>query len=148
MTARGTQFALYRAASSTNLFSIISSVLLLVSTGCASRRAIYVSATGDDRWTGTKRMPVRSLEAAREIARNKKSAATVWLRGGIYLRTATFELNERDSSVEYRAFPGEEVILCGGREVRGFTAVTDESVLKRLDPAARGKVLVADLKSQ
>ncbi len=38
--------------------------------------------------------------------------------------------------------------LTGGREVTGWKPVTDASVLGRLDPAARGHVLQADLKAQ
>jgi hypothetical protein len=119
--------------------------LLLV--GCVSQREVYVSPTGNDRSPGTQARPVKSLEAARSVAR-EKNATKVYLRGGIYPRTATFELDGRDRGVEYRAYAGEKVILRGGRQVRGFMPVTDEAVLKRLDPAAVGKVLVANLKSQ
>jgi len=126
-------------------------IFILTLMGCAAAmggRAIYVAGDGDDRWAGTEGRPVRSLEAARAIAREEKSPATVWVHGGVYLRTETFELDGRDSGIDYRAVPGERVILRGGREVNGFQAMAHESVLKRLDPAARGKVLVADLKGQ
>lgn len=121
-------------------------LLSFVLVGCASQRAVYVSPQGNDHWPGTQKKPVQSLEAARAIAREKK-ATNVWMRGGIYLRKATFALDNRDNGVAYQAFPGEKVTLRGGREVHGFTPVTDEAVLKRLDAAARSKVLVANLKS-
>ena len=146
MACSDKQFSSHSAASKSKLLLI--TLLLFVVAGCATRRAVYVAPSGDDRWPGSKTKPVRSLEAARAIAREVKSPRTVWLRAGVYLRTMTFELDERDSGSEYRAYPGEKVILRGGRELRDFKPVTDENVLKRLDPVAQTSVLESDLKAQ
>lgn len=40
-----------------------------------------------------------------------------------------------------------QVRLIGGQEIGGFVPVKDPAILKRLDPAAQGKVLQADLKA-
>jgi len=49
--------------------------------------------------------------------------------------------------ITYRAAPGAEARLTGGRAVDNFIPVTDPGVLARLDTAARGHVLQADLKA-
>ncbi len=128
----------------------------------------YVSTDGNDAWSGLLAAPnpartegpFASLERGREAVRQARQAgklddqaATVWLRGGTYPRLKTFELTAADSGTEtspviYRASPDERVRLTGGREVRNWQPVTDPAVLGRLDPAAKGHVLQADLKAQ
>ena len=65
---------------------------------------IYVSLEGNDRNPGTKDEPLRTLEGARDSIRamRKKDGlpaggVTVFLRGGVYPRTTTFELAKEDS---------------------------------------------------
>jgi len=122
---------------------------------------LYVAVDGADASPGTKEKPFATLERARDALRElrirsglPKGGATVWLRGGTYERAKTFELGREDSGtaeapVVYRAFPGEEVRLSGGKRIpaAAFKPVNDEAVLARLDPAARGQVLQADLKA-
>jgi hypothetical protein len=125
-----------------------------------SGAAAYVATDGNDSNPGTEAKPFASTERARDWVRQLKKAgplppggATVWIRGGLYSFVETaLELTAEDSGtaeapVAYRARPGEEVRLSGGREVTGFKAVTDPLVLARLDESARGKVFQADLKS-
>ncbi len=131
---------------------------------------LYVSPAGDDAWSG--RHPDRTgdggdgpfatLEAARDALRERRRSgatggATVWLRGWTYQREATFELGAEDGGSEdapvvYRAFPGEEVRLIGGRTVSGFRPIAESGATaeawQRLSPAARGHVLVADLRAE
>jgi hypothetical protein len=83
----------------------------------------------------------------------KARPAFVTLRAGSYALARTLGLGTQDGGtaaapVTYRAYGREEVRVRGGREVAGWTAVTDAAVLERLDPAARGQVLQADLKAQ
>ena len=47
----------------------------------------------------------------------------------------------------YCGWPGEEVRITGGKAVTGWKPVSDEKVLERLVPEARGKVVQADLKA-
>jgi len=128
----------------------------------------YVSTHGNDAWSGRRAEPTpekndgpfRTLERARDAVRRVKAAAdapaqgvTVVVRAGVYTFDRTFILDERDSGttafpVLYRACPGEEVILAGGPSVppETFTPVTNGKILERLDPAARGQVVQADLR--
>jgi len=120
----------------------------------------FVATDGNDGWEGTRPRPFATLEGARGAIRTLKKAGplpaggvTVWVRGGIYPRTASFTLATEDSGtadapVVYRARAGEEARLVGGMPVAGFVPVTDPAVPARLDPAARGQVLQADLKAQ
>lgn len=120
----------------------------------------YVAPYGSDSNPGTSARPFATLERARDAVRTLKKSGelaeggvTVWVREGVYPVLQTFKLEAQDSGskkspIVYRACEGEQVRLVGGREVRYFHSVTDSDVLRRLDPAAHGKVLQADLKSQ
>jgi hypothetical protein len=134
----------------------------------AGELRLYVSPSGNDAWSGTVAEanaaksdgPFASLERARDEIRKRKQAGglpeggvTVWIAGGVYERNRAFELGPADSGTEkspivYRGQPAAEVRLIGGKRVTGLRPVADPAVLGRLDPAARGKVLQADLKAQ
>ncbi|HPA16225.1 MAG TPA: alpha/beta hydrolase fold domain-containing protein [Verrucomicrobiae bacterium] len=100
--------------------------------GAAPGANFYVSATGDDSNPGTAEKPFASLTRARGAIRELKKAgplpaggATVLVREGTYELAGTFKLDATDSGTEtapivYRAFPGEKVVLIGGREITGF----------------------------
>jgi hypothetical protein len=146
--------------------------VLLASACCAAGAArtptaLYVAASGRDDWSGRLPAPNRkgtdgpfaTLERARDEIRKMKQAgglprggATVMVRGGTYQREGPFVLTTEDSGSEgspviYRAYKGEQVRLVGGRAVTNFGPVTDPAILRRLDAAARGKVLQADLRA-
>lgn len=118
----------------------------------------FVAADGNDGWDGSRVRPFATFEKAREAVRQIKQAGpmpvggvTVTVRAGVYPRTDTFSLTAEDSGtaeapVVYRAAEGETVRLVGGKPVTGWVPVTDQSVLQRLDPTARGNVLQVDLK--
>lgn len=115
---------------------------------------IFVSPTGDDSGAGTKAKPFKGLERARDAARKLKldRQVVVWLRGGVYEREKPFELTAEDSGslqkpVAWRGRPGEEVRIVGGKVVTGWQPVSDEAILARLAPEARGKVVQTDLKA-
>ena len=106
---------------------------LLVSLGLlASAHALerYVSPQGDDRNPGTLAAPWRTPEGARDAVRAWRQAQpagarepmTVWLRGGTYPLSRTFELTQQDGGtaearVTYAAYQHETVRLSGGREI-------------------------------
>lgn len=146
--------------------------LLLVSiTGvfCGSANAadFYVATNGNDAWSGKRPAsnrsktdgPFATLERARDEIRKltvagalPKGGVTVELRAGTYERQQVFELAAEDSGtaaapIVYRARPGEQVRLVGGKVVTGWRPVTDPAVLSRLDVSVRGKVLQADLRA-
>ncbi len=129
---------------------------------------LYVSPNGNDSWSGRLASPNRTrtdgpfatLERARDAIRALKKqgglpdgGVTVWLRGGTYTQLTPFELTAEDSGtpqspITYSAYRNEQVRLVGGKRVTGWQRVNDDAVLRRLPPAARGKVLVADLQAQ
>ncbi len=122
--------------------------------GRAQNAEIFVSPAGSDTAAGTRAAPFRSLERARDEIRKLKPAGkvTIWLRGGVYEQEKPLDLTAADSGtpqnpVAWRGWPGEEVRLVGGKVVTGWQPVTDATVLARLIPEARGKVLQADLKT-
>ena len=128
---------------------------------------LYVAANGRDDWSGRLAAPSRkrtdgpfaTLERARDEIRRMRKAGpvarggvTVEVRAGTYERERAFELTAEDSGsqgspVVYAVYRGEQVRLVGGKVVTGWKPVTDPAVLGRLDAAARGKVLQADLRA-
>jgi hypothetical protein len=117
----------------------------------------YVAPNGSDANPGTSAKPFATLERARDAARKLKAQSSklkieVVLRGGTYELARPFELTAQDSGsatvpVVYRARKGETVRISGGKTVTGWKPVTDANVLNRLDPAARGNVVQADLRA-
>lgn len=119
---------------------------------------LHVAPGGDDANVGSASRPFATLERARaEIRAVKKGqglppgGVAVILHGGLYELERTFELTaedsgEADAPIVYHAQKGEEVRISGGKQVKKWQAVTDPAVVDRLDPAARGKVLRADLR--
>lgn len=152
-----------------SLFGLLLLALLAAAPEAPARATMlefYVARSGNDAWSGRKPGPAgtdgpfATLERARDVIRALKDrgglpagGVTVWIRGDVYPREASFELTDRDSGtlaapVVYRAYRDEMVRLSGGRPVGNFRPVTDEAVRARLEPAARDNVLQADLKAQ
>jgi hypothetical protein len=90
----------------------------------------YVSIGGDDNNTGSETEPFRTIDKAvlrvREtIVSGLREPITVYIRGGRYERLAPLRFDERDSGtpecpITYRAYPGEEVVITGGRALTGW----------------------------
>jgi len=137
---------------------LVGASLVLVTAG-SSGASFHVAPDGKDANAGTKAEPFATLERARDAVRGLKQGGglpalgvTVWVRGGTYLRSTSFELAKIDSggaraSVVYRNTPGEKPRLVGGVLVPSskLRPVTDTRILGRLDAKARGKVVRIDL---
>jgi len=119
----------------------------------------YVAPNGSDTNPGTAAKPFASLARAQAAVRSLPPAArsagpvTVQVRPGTYHLAQPLQFTAADSGADsapviYRAEPGAEVRLTGGREVSGWRTVTEPVLLDRLPAEARGQVLVADLKAQ
>ncbi|ANF97790.1 hypothetical protein AR543_18415 [Paenibacillus bovis] len=97
-------------------------------------------AVGGD---GSKDTPFKTLPQARDAIRAKKGVLpaggiTVWVKGGTYKITGTFELTSSDSgsngkSIVYRSYPGEKVIISNGVSV-------DPTLWKPLNSEAQKRV--------
>ncbi|MBN2312855.1 MAG: right-handed parallel beta-helix repeat-containing protein [Sedimentisphaerales bacterium] len=138
----------------TKIITVFFLVICAVNCILGEEMAFFVSPQGNDANSGTKDQPFKTLEAARDAVRKAEHAEeiVVWLRAGVYERDKTFQLTGDDSGnpgkpVIYRAWPGEEVRIVGGKRITNWKPVTDEAILKRLVPEARSNVLQADLKA-
>ena len=114
----------------------------------------YIAPNGSDDNDGSKDAPFQSFEraqkAVRELDKSGRTSVTVAVCAGEYrVEQITFEAcdgGSEDCPIVYKAHGGE-VILNGGFSIRAdaFSAVTDESILRRLTPDAQAHVKVADL---
>lgn len=148
---------------------VLSGVLVfaILSVAHAAPSVLYVSPSGDDTWSGTLPEPdslgadgpFKSILRARDAIRATKTAGAlpqggveVRIRGGNYYLEQPLEFTAEDSGtseapIVYSGVSGEEVRIIGGRQVDNFVPVADPGVLERLDPAARGQAVQADLKA-
>ena len=137
-------------------------VVLLLPFAALSATEFYVATDGSDSGSGSLRRPFATLERARDAVRQLKDAGKypsdgvmVWLRGGVYLREKSFDLDARDSGQEgapvvYAAASGEAVRFVGGKVIpsSAFHPVTDRAFLDRVvSRAARRHLVQADLKT-
>jgi hypothetical protein len=123
-------------------------------TAAGANLYIAPAPAGSDSNPGTAAQPFATLERARTAVQAVKASGlpaggvTVWIRGGVYERTATFTLGSADSGtatsrITYKAYPGETPRLVGGKALdpSWWSLVTSaDSRWSRLSAAARGKV--------
>jgi hypothetical protein len=128
---------------------------------------LYVAPNGNDKWSGKFAEPyaggadgpLATLEGARDAIRALKKGGlpaggvTVWIRGGTYRISKTFELTAQDSGttvapIVYAAYKNEEVRLTGSLPIAHFGPVTDSAIRDRLDSRASRSVVQADLGAQ
>ena len=112
--------------------SIVLVTLAMLTSAPADEADFYVATDGADTNEGTVKAPFATLAAAQQavrarIAAGLKEDVTVFLRGGTYRLSAPFHLTGPDSgtadhAITYAAYPGEEVLLSGGRPITGWTA--------------------------
>ncbi len=87
----------------------------------------YVATDGSDADPGTLAEPFATLEKARDVVRAlprplPAGGVTVFIRGGTYRRTSTFNLSSSDSGTEaapifYKAYPGETPRFTSGTPI-------------------------------
>ena len=119
--------------------------------------SIHVSPRGSDDNTGTREAPFATIQRAQEEVRIVKKKGlppggiSVLLREGTFFMAESLAFGSEDSGtagspVVYRSYPGEDVRIIGGKQVKNFELLVDPGVLRRLPEAAHGRVWVADLK--
>ncbi|MDF2924861.1 MAG: hypothetical protein K0R57_3775 [Paenibacillaceae bacterium] len=98
--------------------------------GATVQAAVYVSPTGNDDNPGTDMAPFATLQKAQAAVREGNASMTgdilIWLAGGTYNQTETWNLNENDSgtngySVIYRAQEGQTPVISGKKQIIGWT---------------------------
>jgi hypothetical protein len=137
--------------------------LFTMLSACAEKNQridLYIATNGNDDYPGTLEKPFLTPGKARDVIREMKKNGnmpaegfTVFFRGGDYPVVKTIEFSSEDSGtpsapVIWKPYNNEKVRFLGGKVITGFKPVEDESVLSALDKDARGKILVADLRSQ
>ena len=103
---------------------------LLLSASSAGAAEFYVSVAGNDAQAGTEQEPFRTVARAKAEVRKKiveglQEPVTVLLREGTYELPETLTFGPEDSgteefAIEYVAFPGETVVLSGGRRISNW----------------------------
>ncbi|MBQ4244671.1 MAG: right-handed parallel beta-helix repeat-containing protein, partial [Clostridia bacterium] len=87
---------------------------------------ILVSPEGDDSAAGSETAPVKSVERAKALAKERRQSGaqgeiTVWIKGGEYLFSSPLEFNSGDArNVRFIACPGEEVVFSGAVKADGW----------------------------
>lgn len=106
-----------------------------------AQTTLHVAPRGDDAANGGAGAPFRTLERARDAARQSARPVTIVVQAGVYNRQRALELGPADSNVEWRAEGA--VSVSGGVVLPAgcFTAASNA----RLKPEARGKVVVCDV---
>lgn len=125
------------------LLSLVAT-LTVAATPSAQARELHVSPNGKDTHPGTRSRPLATWEAARDRLRAEGSQGarhSLILRAGDHFRSATFELDARDSGLTLRGEPGTRVL--GARRLSGWVPSQD----RRLPERARGRVQEVSLSS-
>ena len=103
---------------------------LFFPTSAAFAADYYVSPSGSDANPGTIAAPFATIAKARDVVRTENSAMSgdinVYLRGGWHVLTSPLTFDQRDSgtkghNVIYQGYPGEHVVISGGRRITGWT---------------------------
>ena len=131
-----------------------------LSTATSARAAkplvLHVAVTGNDGNSGDAGHPLATPEGARDRARLvrntvKNMSLDVVFAPGVYEIGRSFILEEHDSGdslapVTYRAEKPGTVRFIGGKRITQYHALADATVLRGMDPACAGQVMVCDLK--
>ncbi len=119
----------------------------------SNENTVYIAPNGDDAACGCKTAPLATLGEAVNRMAGKKGGKIV-LMGGNHTLTQTVKLGAEHSGTQespliITAQAGADVYVSGGRllSADAFKPITDEKILARIHPNAKGKVLVCDLKA-
>ncbi len=134
-------------------------IMSTLSTAAAKPLRFYVATNGNDAWSGKQREPnpaatngpFATLIAARDAIREVKAAeglqqpVEVLVRGGTYYLSEPLRLGSEDSGtldypIAYKAFPGEQPIMSGGKVITGWHQYKDKIMCAELAEAKDGKL--------
>ena len=99
-------------------------------------RDIFISPHGDDKNPGTREQPLATLTGARDNIRSSrlngiKEPVNVIVMEGTYFMTEPLLLDATDTSepgsaITFKAAAGAHPLFVGGKEIKGWTKVTDK----------------------
>ncbi len=136
-------------------------MVFLFASGCSTDKNLefFIASNGSSTNKGTKASPFSSPEDAKNAIRQLKKEnrltkgdITVWLREGIYELPVSFSLLKDDSGTEngtitYSAYPGEKVIISGGRRISfdNVKPVSSETAKRIVNKEANPRIWEIDL---
>lgn len=128
---------------------VVATILALLATCCSAQTVLYVATDGDDASAGTRERPLASLTKAQQVVREKLAAGLegnvlVLIRGGVYELSEPLRFGPEDCAqapcwVMYSAYPGERVVISGGRRISGWQPDKDGVWSATLPAVAEGK---------
>ncbi|MBR6702125.1 MAG: right-handed parallel beta-helix repeat-containing protein, partial [Clostridia bacterium] len=82
---------------------------------------IYVSQEGDDAGSGSEASPVKSLQRAIELTRDRaENEITVRIAGGVYELGGPLIIENSEKAIRFCAVSGEEVRISGSQKIDGW----------------------------
>lgn len=143
---------------------LLAALLTISLTGFGAGKELFVAPAeqgGSDSNLGTKESPFATIAAARDVLRSLQMKTKIPPEGGViihlfpgdYYIDSTTDFNFGDNGrlnrrITYRSLEADHPArLIGGRMVTNFTLLTDEAILSRLTPEAKGKIYSTDLKA-
>lgn len=131
------------------LVTLFAVALAALGAGDVVKADYYASPEGSDTNSGALDAPFASLAAARDAVRAKiaggqKRDITVLLREGNYALAGPVVFGPEDSGAEklhitYKAYPGESVLLSGGRTIAGWVKGENNRWTATLPEVASGR---------
>lgn len=129
-------------------------LFFILNTGCSKRSPgaikFYVSTEGSDLNHGTIKKPFATIERAqsaiRELKQNSglpEGGIEVIIRGGKYFLTKPLRFKPEDSGtkkspIKYKAYPGEHVVISGGKRIQGWQNVKNKLWTVQLEEVRKG----------
>ena len=118
-------------------------------------RQFWVSPCGSDANRGTEKRPFETIEQAQKAVRKidkdgLEGTICVWIGKGVYTLTAPLTFGPQDGGTDplkvvYRAVPGEEVVISGGRAIDGWKKGDDNLWTTYIKDVHDGKWYFRDL---
>ena len=125
---------------------IIAAILFFATTTIAAAQ-IYVSPEGTDAATGSETAPFASLARAARAAEETPGPDTIWCRAGLYQITDPISISGAEG-ILIKAFGDEKPCFRGSTPITGWKRATGSAILAKVSPAARKRLVVADLARQ
>jgi len=141
------------------IFCLIVGLCVFYSTSygstASSKAEFYVAANGNDSYSGSQDKPFATLQRAKDAVGEKistglESNVTVLIRRGAYRLNKPLVFTNADSgtgeySITYAAYPGERVVVSGGRPITGWQKKTGNIWTAELPDVKSGKWWFRDL---
>lgn len=138
------------------IISVMLTIAMLASYGFSgavhaegAESTIYVSAlNGNDSNAGTVDAPLKTIDAARLMARETSGAVTVEIMEGEYRLSSTINFDDSDSNVTYNAYGEDTPVIKGSVEIPVTSAkkiAEDDALLDKMTENAKEEAYVIDL---